>query len=66
MGYHIAFKHKYNPMVFKFAAFEVIHADPRGGDFDERVLQRETQWIHKLQATVYPGLNYIISFKPFL
>lgn len=42
MGYHIAFKHKYYPMVFKFAALDVVYADPCGSDFDKRVLQRET------------------------
>lgn len=64
MGYRIAFKHKFNPMVFKFAALDVIHVDHRGGNFDKRILQRETQWIHKLRATVYPGLNN--TMRPFL
>lgn len=54
------------PVMFKFAALDIVYADSRGGDFDKRVLQRETQWIHKLRATVYPGMNDMISFKPFL
>lgn len=56
---------KYNPVVFKFAALDCVHQDPRGGNFDQRVLQKETQWIHSLQATIYPGLNDM-SFRPFL
>lgn len=43
IGYHVAFKHNYEPYVFRFAALDRVHEDPRGGSFDQKVLQRETQ-----------------------
>lgn len=50
----------------KFMALEHIPLDIRGGSNDSKRLQLESQWINLLKATVYPGLNEILSFKPFL
>ena len=66
MGYHIAFAHKYEIPLIQFAVLDCITEDPRGGDFDQRVLQRETQWIYRLKANCWPGLNDSLSFKSFL
>lgn len=30
------------------------------------VLQWKSRWIHKLKATQSPGLNEILSYRPFL
>lgn len=36
-----------------------------GGIFPKR-LQSELRWILKLKSTTFPGLNYHVSYKPFL
>lgn len=66
IGHHVAFKHKYDPWVFKFATLNRVYEDPRGRNFDKRVLKKETQWVYDLRATTYPGLNDMLSLKPFL
>lgn len=65
IGYHVAFKHRSNPHVFRFAALDRVCEDLRGGHFDQKVLQ-ETQWVYNLQATSFQGLNAMLSFRPFL
>lgn len=66
IGYHVAFKHNYDPHTFKIAVIDHVYEDPRSGNFDQRVPQRETPWVYNLQATSYPGLNDMLSFRPFL
>lgn len=66
IGHHVAFKHRYDPHVFRFAALDRIYEDPRGGNFDQWVLQREIKWVYDLLATSFPGLNDVLSFRPFL
>lgn len=63
IGRHVNFQHSGN---IKFVALECIVEDPRGGDFDKRILQTEMLWIHNLKATTPPGLNDAVSYKPFL
>lgn len=50
IGHHMAFRHRYEPYVFKFAALHKVYEDPRGS-FDQKVLQKETKWVHDLHAT---------------
>ncbi|CAL9708703.1 unnamed protein product [Knipowitschia caucasica] len=45
---------------------EVIPASLRGGDRVKRLAQRETFWIDKLKATIFPGLNEDVDFSVFL
>lgn len=66
IGHHMAFKHKYDLHVFKFATLDRVYEDPGGGNFDQRVLQRETKWVYDLHATLFPGLNNVLSFRPSL
>lgn len=66
INHHVAFRHKYHPQVFKFAALDHVYQNPRGGNFDQRVIQRETQWVYNGYITTYPGLNDMLSCKPFL
>lgn len=51
IGYHVAFEHRYIAYVFRFAALDRVYEDPRGGNFDQRVLQNKTKWVYNLQAT---------------
>lgn len=39
---------------------------PEGGRWDKFILQKETLWIERLNATRLPGLNETQSYKPFL
>lgn len=51
-------------MVLSFV-LEVIPVNPRGGNWDKTILQRETLWIECLNAMTPPGLNEANSYKPF-
>lgn len=66
IGYHIAFKHQYDPFVFKFAALDRVYENPRGGNFNQKVLCKEAKWVYDLKATSFPGLNGVLSFTLFL
>lgn len=66
MGRHIGLCHRFDSQVVKFMVLDVIPQDPRGGDWNRAILQCETLWIERLNATIPPGLNEIISYKPFL
>lgn len=37
-----------------------------GGDFDKMILKQEAKWIYNQTATVFPGFNTAVTFKPFL
>lgn len=54
-----------NPHSVRFFAFERIHTNIWGGDWDGLILQREARWIHHLGAAQSPGLNDATSFKAF-
>ena len=47
-------------------AIEEVRKSQRGGDRLKRLLQRETFWIFKLKATIFPGPNEEIDYSPFL
>lgn len=57
--------HQGNIPRIKFLVLDRVHPN-RGGDWDKILLQRETRWIVALQATLPPGLNDYISYRPFL
>lgn len=63
---HLDLYHKFNPTAAQFIVLDVIKPDPRGGDWDKPVLQKETLWIERLEATHSPGINEAQSYKPFL
>lgn len=62
IGRHVGLVHNFDVSVMQFMAFDRVYKEERGGDFNKRVLQRKTKWIHSLKATVPPGLNDSISF----
>lgn len=66
LGRHVALKHKNDTSMVCFTVLEKIREDPRGGNIDQKLLQREVKWIFKLNATHAPGLNDSLSFRPFL
>lgn len=66
IGRHIGLYHKFDSLVVQFLVLEVVQPNPRGGDWDHSVLQRESLWIERLNATFRPGLNETVSYKPFL
>lgn len=63
---HVGFQHHLNINMIKFMALKHVSTHARGGSIDCTLLKLETQWIHTLYATIYPGLNEYISFKSFL
>lgn len=66
IGRHRAICHEYRYINMFFTALDHVHESPCGGDYDRRVLQREAQWIFRLRANKYLGLNDALSFKSFL
>lgn len=63
---HVGLFHGFKLHTIKCMAFENIPTDVRGGNNDQKLLQLESRWIHLLKATVFPGLNEMLSYKPFL
>lgn len=49
-----------------FTALDHIHENRCGGNYNKLVLQRKSQWIFKLRAIKFPGLNDTLNFKPFV
>lgn len=49
-----------------FIGLEKVNKNPRGGDWDQLILQKETKWIYTLKAKKTPGLNENISYAPLL
>lgn len=66
---HLDLCHRFDTSVATFIAFialAVIPQDPRVGDWDRRILQHEARWIEHLNATCWPGINEVQSYKFFL
>lgn len=61
IGHHIGLHHKFDPHVVKLLVLEVVPQSLRGGDWDMAILQLETVWIERLNATIPPGLNEMLS-----
>lgn len=62
----VGLNHKFDPLAISFWALALIPMPSKGGNWDQRILQVDTRWITILQATIFPGINDAISFKPFL
>ena len=65
MAKHINEYHGKNDSLLRIQGVEHIKPLPRGGDRLKRLNQRETFWIHQLDAMRYPGLNEDIDFTCF-
>lgn len=65
-GHHVALVHSEHFPKVSVLVLDHLHQTPRGGDLNKLLLQREMRWISNLNATSPPGLNEILSFKPFL
>lgn len=66
LGRHVTLVHGGKFPSIKFLILDRIHPSPRGGDWNKILLQRELKWIHLLKATIPPGLNEAVCFRPFL
>lgn len=66
MGRHIGLYQRFKPEVIEFMVLEVVPKDPRGGDWDHLILQRETLWIKELSAIVPLSLIEVLAYKHFL
>lgn len=54
IGRHTGLYHRYNSLAVQFLVLKVLAIDPRGGDRDRVLLQREALWIERLTATIPP------------
>lgn len=63
---HLDLYHKFDVSLISFIVLAVVPKDPRGGDWDKYILQKETTWIEHLDAIYAPGINEAHTYKPFL
>lgn len=65
---HLGLNYKFDIAFVQFIALEVVPEDPCDVKWDKRILhfQKETLWIERLEATKPPGINEVLSYKPFL
>lgn len=63
---HIRTMHDGDPRFISFQAIEHVSRGMRGGDWDRRILQRESFWIFELRTLCPQGLNEELSFNCFL
>lgn len=66
MGRHATTIHNGHFPKIKFIALDRVHPNLGGGDWNKLLLQRELKWIFSLKATIFPGLNEAVNYKPFL
>lgn len=50
----------------RYVGVEKVEKQPRGGDLERLLLQRETYWIYFLNIMSPDGLNEEFEIKPFL
>lgn len=63
---HFTKIHNSNDSILRIIGIEHIKPLIRGGDRIQKLNQRETYWIHNLDALYAPGLNDYIEFMCFL
>ena len=63
---HFSQCHNNNDTLLRITGLEHIKPLVRGGDRLKKLNQRETFWIHTLDALTHPGLNEDIDFMCFL
>lgn len=66
VSHHLDLCRRFDTSVINLIVLEVVKRDPRGGKWDQRILQKQTFWTERLSALSTPGLNEICSSKPFL
>lgn len=66
LGRHVIHEHHGIFPGIQFLILDRIHPNPRGGDWNKVLLQREVRWIVDLAATSLLGLNEQFSYRPFL
>lgn len=66
MARHFSECHNSNDTLLRIQGVEHVKPLVRGGDRLKKLNQRETFWIHHLEAMEHPGLNEDIDFTCFL
>ncbi len=56
----------HNISVLQYIGIEKVIKPSRGGDYENKLLQRECFWIYKLNTLSLSGLNENFDIKPFL
>ncbi|XP_056380387.1 uncharacterized protein LOC130275860 [Hyla sarda] len=63
---HMWAKHGGDTRCISFCAMEVIRKSPRGGEWDRRILQKESEWIFRMRSVSPFGLNERLTYSCFL
>ncbi len=66
MAKHFKLMHNSNPSILRIQGIDHINITIRKGNRELKLNQRETFWIYKLKANMYPGLNEDLDFTHFL
>lgn len=66
LGQHVTQFHGGSFPRIKFLILDRVYPGLRGGDSNKTLLQQGQRWIFRLNAITFPGLNEMISYKPFL
>lgn len=66
VSHYLGLYHRFDNTMLQFIVLEVIPQDPRGtgSNWDKRILQKETYWIERLEATKPPEINEVLSYWP--
>lgn len=54
---HLDLYYKFDVSLISFIVLSVVPKDPRGGNWDKYILQKEIMWIERLGAMHAPGIN---------
>lgn len=63
---HVWENHGGDPKCLSFCAIERTRQSPRRGEWDKYILQKETQWIHRMRSVSPKGLNEQLTYGYFI
>lgn len=63
---HVWEYHDGDPKSITFCAMELVRPSPRGGDWDSRILQKESRWMYRIRSMSPLGINEQLSFNCFI
>ncbi|XP_063295369.1 intelectin-1-like [Pelobates fuscus] len=63
---HIVKFHQGNVDNFRFQSIEKLPPNPRKGNFNKQLLQKESQWIYSSRTLTPQGLNEKFNYTPFI
>lgn len=63
---HMQIFHPGQEKNLSFIGLEIVRKSPRGGNFDNKLLRKEAQWIFRIDSQSPKGLNEALNFGCFI